>query len=129
MSYLLDTHALLWWLMRDRQLPIGVRDLIASRSEAIHYSAVNVYEITLKFWIGKLEIEPRLIENFPQAMAAEGFIELPLSATHAGAAGLLETPHRDPFDRMLAAQALCESMTLISLDRGFDDTGVQRLWR
>ena len=127
MRYLLDTHALIWWMTRDRKLPPSVRDLMADRTNAIFCSAVSAYEISLKVWLGKLEISPSLLEHFGREIGKDDFVELPLTAAHASEAGLLETDHRDPFDRMLMAQAVVEDLTIISVEARFDAL-VRRFW-
>lgn len=128
MRFLLDTHALLWWYESEAFLPASVQKAIGSQEASVFFSPVSAYETSFKFWLGKLQIAEQLVREFPQEMAKQGFAELPVTAAHARRAGLLDFPNRDPFDRMLIAQALEENLTLISNEQTFDATGVSRLW-
>jgi PIN domain nuclease of toxin-antitoxin system len=124
---LLDTHALLWWLARDKKLPQSARDAIADASFAAA-SAVSAYEIALKARQGKLMVPRDLIEDFAGAVNSQSLSVLAIEGSHAALAGDLPLSHRDPFDRLLSAQALVEGLTLISRDRGHAAFGVPILW-
>lgn len=128
MSFLLDTHALLWWLLDDRRLPQVARDAIRPAATRVFFSPVNVYELMFKAKRGRLDLAPALFADFTSRLTAVRLGELPVSAEHAARAALLDIEHRDPFDRVLVAQALVEGMTIISNERLFDATGVDRLW-
>lgn len=91
-------------------------------------SAASAWEIAVKYKAGKLDAAPALISRFQAAFEEEPFVELPITVAHAIHAGLLEGSHRDPFDRMLIAQARIESVPVVSTDRCFDDFKVARLW-
>lgn len=111
--YLLDSHALLWVLTDPARLSADARVALLERPAEVWFSAASVYELHYKAFIGKLA-------PFPSALASAageaGLLELPVSARHASLAGALNTPHRDPFDRILVAQALLEGLTLVTRD-------------
>jgi PIN domain nuclease of toxin-antitoxin system len=119
---LLDTHALLWWLADDAQLPTSARRAIRNEA-AVHVSAGTVWEIAIKRALGKLDIA----DGWYQATFRD-FTELPITEEHARRAGELPPHHRDPFDRMLIAQALTEGLTVVTADPAFDAYAVQRTW-
>jgi PIN domain nuclease of toxin-antitoxin system len=126
---LLDTHAFLWWAFADRKLS---RRAVAAISDEdanqVLVSAASAWEITIKHRIGKLSDAQVIANDIASAVAAEGFGELAISVRHAERAGNLPRHHSDPFDRMLISQAISEDLTLVSIDRVFDDYGVKRLW-
>ena len=128
MRLLLDTHALLWWLNDDRLLPAKARKLIALGSNAVVVSAASAWEIATKVRLGKLDMAANLAADFSNVLGQEGFESLPISVDHALRAGLLPGPHKDPFDRMLIAQAQAEGVPILSSDAVFDGYGVRRLW-
>jgi PIN domain nuclease of toxin-antitoxin system len=125
---LLDTHTLLWWLADDSALPSLARKNISSRAHTIYVSAATACEIATKYRIGKLPQGAELASRFDSILASESFEPLPISTTHGVRAGLLPGPHRDPFDRMLIAQAQSEGLTVVSNDKIFDEYKVQRQW-
>jgi PIN domain nuclease of toxin-antitoxin system len=126
---LLDTHAFLWWVFGDPKLSRHARHALAddATNEAF-VSAASAWEITTKFRLGRLADAIVVARDVAAAIAAEGFLELPVLVAHAQSAGGLGGRHRDPFDRMLIAQALAEDLTLVSNERAFDAYGVKRLW-
>ena len=128
MRLLLDTHALIWWLAGDAALSAGARQAIATPTNEVWVSAVSAFEVTTKFRLGKLPEAEALAIDFSGECEAEGFQGLDVSVAHGEQAGAFAHPHRDPFDRLLIAQALTENMTLVSNERRFDDFGVKRLW-
>ncbi len=128
MRLLLDTHALLWWLAGDARLPRRMRILIADEENAIYVSAASGWEIATKYRIGKLPEAEEVARDVAVHVAAQGFADMSMTLRHAQRAGSLESAHRDPFDRMLIAQALLEDIPIISRDRVFDAFGVTRLW-
>ena len=118
MKLLLDTHIVLWALLDDPRLPAPLRDAITG-AQALYISSVSVWEVSIKAGLGKLEV-PR--DLFSRALAA-GAQPLPITWEHARAVQDLPPHHADPFDRLLIAQALCEGLTLVSVDRmvrGYD---------
>jgi PIN domain nuclease of toxin-antitoxin system len=110
-SLLLDTHVVLWWLTDDPTLADDIKDRL-DREPDVHVSAATIWEVAIKQAIGKLP-EPA---GLPERIRDSGFTPLPISSEHAIIAGRLPMIHRDPFDRMLVAQAQCEDLTLVTRD-------------
>jgi len=117
---LLDTHALLWWLADDPALPATARNVIARPGNTLMVSAASAWEISTKFRLGKLPDAADLLADFEGYLGRERLQPLPVSVQHALRAGSLPGPHKDPFDRMLIAQAATEGLTLVSADRQLD---------
>ena len=128
MQLLLDTHALLWWLSGDDALSALARTAIADEDNGILISAASTWEIATKHRIGKLPGIAAVIADLDRVVADQGFIGLPINLRHGQVAGTLPGPHRDPFDRMLIAQAMLENLVLVSNEQAFDVYGVGRLW-
>ena len=128
MRLLLDTHALVWWLTDSPQLPATVRQQIADPDNTVLVSAATAWEIATKFRLGKLPSMEPVAADIEQHVRAEGFQPLTVAMRHAQRAGSLPGPHKDPFDRMLIAQALEEGCTLISNEAVFDQYVVPRAW-
>jgi PIN domain nuclease of toxin-antitoxin system len=125
---LLDTHAFLWWLAGDRKLSIDARKAIGDDSGPIFVSVASVWEISTKHRSGKLPGASAIAGDLAGAIESQGFVGIAIAIEHAQAAGALPGPHRDPFDRMLIAQALVDDLVLISNEQAFDAYGVRRLW-
>jgi PIN domain nuclease of toxin-antitoxin system len=125
---LLDTHALLWWFSADPALPASSRRLIAQSDSSIFISAASAWEIATKFRLGKLPTASELVQDFEGYVAGERFLGLPVSLEHGIRAGSLPGPLKDPFDRMLVAQAASEKLFIVSNERVFDQYGVRRIW-
>ena len=121
MSYLLDTHVLLWWMEDAPRLQSHVRDLIGNPDHDIAVSAASLWEAAIKRAIGKLRFDTSILL---QAMRRGGMRVLPITAEHALAAGDLPRHHDDPFDRMLVAQAAAEGLSIITHDRRLQQYGV-----
>jgi PIN domain nuclease of toxin-antitoxin system len=121
-SLLLDTHALLWWLGGSR-LSRSVVERIGNPAELVVVSAASIWEASLKQALGKLDVP----EALAQAVVDEGFEPLPITFDHAERAGALPPHHRDPFDRMLVAQALLEGLTVVTHDPAFEPYGIELL--
>jgi PIN domain nuclease of toxin-antitoxin system len=124
---LVDTHALVWWLEGREKLSAKARAVIEDSETDIYISAASAWELAIKSQIGKFRANV-LVRNFDHQIQEEGFIELPISIEHTLRAGLLSGGHKDPFDRMLIAQAQVENLPVISKDDWFDDYSVQRIW-
>src|SRR5262249_45595035 len=124
MRLLLDTHALIWWVTDDTALSKAAWDAIADPASEVLASAASAWEIATKHRIGKLPQAGPLAQDFAGSIAAEGFTGLPIGVSDGEIAGRLPGPHRDPFDRMLIAQALAGRLTLVSNERLFDRYGV-----
>ena len=128
MRFLLDTHAFLWWLLDDRRLSEAVRRAIERDYNDVLISAASAWEIATKHRIGKLPIAEAIVGDIVSAIDREGFEELSITVFDAARAGALPRPIRDPFDRMLIAQALSHNLVLISNESLFDTYGVRRPW-
>ncbi|MDE0150446.1 MAG: type II toxin-antitoxin system VapC family toxin [Rhodospirillaceae bacterium] len=116
MRVLLDTHVALWWLKGDNRIPRRIRDIVAHPDTEAFVSAATIWEIAIKSKLGKLPAAAAAVETMPACFTDIGFSMLAINAAHAKRAGNLPLHHRDPFDRMLVAQAAIESLTLISGD-------------
>lgn len=128
MRLLLDTHAFFWWLSGSKRLSLPARQAIGDEDNEVIVSAASAWEIATKHRIGKLPDAEALALDIPGAIAGQNFEELPITVEHAVRAGALPGPHRDPFDRMLIAQALSDNLVLVSIEPLFDSYGVRRLW-
>ncbi len=128
MRALLDTHAFLWWMADSRRLSEPARRAIANESNEILVSAASAWEISTKFRIGKLPGGEAVAVDIAGCISSQDFRPLAISIADAERAGRLPGPHRDPFDRMLIAQASARNLTLVSIDSVFDEYGVVRLW-
>jgi PIN domain nuclease of toxin-antitoxin system len=125
---LLDTHTLLWAAFDEDALSARARRIIQSSKNELVVSAASAWEVATKYRLGKLDFAQDLAENFVFEVTAAGYLLLPISAEHAVRAGLLPGDHKDPFDRMLAAQAIQENIPLLSNDPQLDVFGVRREW-
>lgn len=129
MKLLLDTHALIWWWLDAPQLSAAARAAMADARHDIWVSAASAWEIATKQRLGKLpELPPDLAARWSALLEADGFRPLDISPGHALRAGGHPAEHRDPFDRLLAAQAEMEQAVLVSCDTALDPFGVRRLW-
>ncbi|OQW48112.1 MAG: hypothetical protein A4S16_07155 [Proteobacteria bacterium SG_bin6] len=128
MSYLLDTHTLLWWFHYPAALSPTARAVIADASRSIFVSAVSAMEIALKHRKGKLAFARTLAQGFAAEVGAEGFTPLAITVDHAQRAGAYPAAHADPWDRLLAAQAEVDGLQLISCDKQIAALGVTTLW-
>ena len=117
MRLLVDTHVLLWWLADDRKLAKSARAIIANPDNDVLVSAASLWEISIKVALGRLEVE---LDDLEQNIATNGFRSLAINYRHALTAGRLPGIHRDPFDRMLIAQASVEELRVVSHDRVFE---------
>ena len=127
MTVLLDTQALKWWLDDPDLLPESAKRTIESKVNTIMISAVVPWELAIKTNIGKIRAQG-LLGNWPSKMQEEGFLDIPIESEHAIRAGLLPRHHKDPFDRLLVAQAQATGWPIISADPVFDHYGVRRIW-
>ena len=121
---LVDTHALLWWLSDDAALSPAARETLADPANEPLVSAASVWEIAIKRSLGKLTAP----DDLPDLIFDEGFSWLPITALHAWQVRELPNHHRDPFDRLLVAQALSEQLPVITADTRFTDYGVEVRW-
>ena len=125
---LLDTHALLWWLAEPDRLSTAAHQAIADPGNRVHVSAASGWEIATKVRLGKLPAASELLDDLPQLLAAQGFEKLPITLLHGLHAGRYPMAHRDPFDRLLAAQAELGGLTLVSLDPALQSFPCNLLW-
>ena len=128
MSLLLDTHAALWFFQADSRLPASARERIEDAGLAAHVSVASLWEIAIKVSLNKLTLPGEFETLFPSSVPQSGLTLLPIAVAHIAAVRRLEHHHRDPFDRLLIAQAKTEGMTLVSCDPHFPAYGVPLLW-
>lgn len=128
MKLLLDTHAFLWWMIADARLSGPVHDLVKDPDNRIFLSAAAAWEIVTKHRLGKLPEAASVIPEFAASLADAGIDPLPVALGHAILAGSYETRHRDPFDRIIAAQAQIEGMTIVTSDSAFRAFPVRTVW-
>jgi PIN domain nuclease of toxin-antitoxin system len=118
-SYLIDTHVLLWWVFDDPKLCEISRQILKDPAHKIYVSSASAWEISTKYRIGKMPEAKQLLSNYEILLDKLGFNQLSVTTTHALRAGQLQIEHRDPFDRMLMAQAELESIPIITYDKAF----------
>lgn len=128
MGILLDTHALIWWVEGDKRISASLRRMLGEPGEDVYVSAATAWEIATKARIGKLRTPKSLLQDFVEAIELLGFLPLPITLSHGYEAGRLPGKHRDPFDRILAAQARTEALTLVSADPAFKALGIDATW-
>jgi len=129
MRLLLDTHAVFWALTDPDHIPKATRDLVTDQTVTVLVSPVSAYEMAHKHRLGNMPQATALLPRFEQHIKDMGATALPLATNHALVAGQLAWPHRDPFDRLLAAQAICDNCHLVSLDPAFATLpGLMTLW-
>jgi PIN domain nuclease of toxin-antitoxin system len=125
---LLDSHAFLWWVADSDRLPVRARAAIADRDNTCFLSLASAWEMAIKVGLERLTL-PSSVDRFvSEQLAANGFQPLPIDLRHLGAVARLPFHHRDPFDRLLAAQALTDTLTIVSADQVFKRYGVKRIW-
>lgn len=125
---LLDTHALLWALMEPDRFSSRARAMLQDPSNTVVVSSIAAWEIATKHRLGKLPEAELVVRAFPDHLKRLQAEELPVRISHALLAGAFPNPHRDPFDRMLAAQCLIEGLPLMTVDPVFQDFSVPVLW-
>ena len=128
MRVLVDTHALLWAITGDRRLPKRAHSVLASFANEVFVSAASAWEITTEHRLGKLPSAEGLVADFARIVEQLGFRPLPISLEHAQRAGNLPGTHRDPFDRILVAQAMAESLPLLTSDQYIQQYSVRCVW-
>lgn len=128
MRFLIDTHVLIWLLRESHRLTPRVREVLRSTDTTMFVSSITGYELAQKFRQGKLPEAGALLSSYNETLTRLHAEELDVSSRHALLAGSLPGAHRDPFDRILVAQAVIEGMPLVSSDRALDSLGIQRYW-
>ena len=116
MNYLLDTHVLLWWIFSEGHLSENALNLMSNPENALYWSAASSWEISIKYNLGKLELKQPPDKMIPEQLYINNILSLSIRDEHAFLAGLLPDIHKDPFDRMLVAQAIIEKLKIISTD-------------
>jgi len=125
---LVDTHVVIWWVTDPDRLSTTVDDLLQSGSADVFVSPVTAFEIARKHGIGKLTFDASFLAEFDARIADLGWSELALTNAHAVAAGQLTGGHKDPFDRLIAAQAITEGLTVATLDPAIAALGAKVVW-
>lgn len=128
MKLLLDTHAFLWFIAGDSQLPDSAKELIEEPTNQRFLSIASLWEIAIKVRLGKLELEKPFAKLFPAQIVGNDIRQLPIRLRHLHLITEMPFHHRDPFDRILVAQALSEELVLVSRDEALDEYGVDRSW-
>jgi len=128
MKLLLDTHALLWFISNDSQLSVPARQNIENPEHDKFVSAASLWEIAVKLSLGKVKLPRPFHEVFPRQLEINGFELLPISCAQLNQVVALPFHHRDPFDRLLIAQALADDLTLVTRDPDFSKYPAKVLW-
>ncbi len=126
-KYLIDTHALIWFLEGDLQLSKKAKNIILNTDNQLFISSASLWEMAIKMSIGKLKMS-LLLEKIIDRLTLEEIEILPIGISAILAIQNLPFHHKDPFDRILIAQTLTENMTIISIENIFDNYGVKRIW-
>jgi PIN domain nuclease of toxin-antitoxin system len=128
LKFLLDTCTLLWWWSEPDKLSPKVSALLRDPQNVVYVSAVSAWEVATKTRIRKLPDGNRLLNEWTHRLGVDGFRDLPISTAHAARAGMLPGEHRDPFDRMLAAQGLLEGWPVLTCDPLIAGLGAETRW-
>ena len=127
MRLLLDSHTIIWYAEDDPRLPGHIRQMIKDDSNVVYVSVVSLWEMSIKFRLGKLELR-RSLNDIVRLLRSNGFRFLTIRLNHVSRLDMLEPHHKDPFDRMLIAQSLAGGFALVGCDEVFDRYGIRRLW-
>ena len=125
---MLDTHVLFWWLTERARLSSTALSAISHQGVEVCVSLVSAWEMSIKIGAGKRVEATPVLNDFEKHLAAEEFRLMPISLDHVRRAGLMQSPHRDPFERLLAAQAEIEGLTLVTADARLASLGIPVLW-
>lgn len=128
MKLLLDTHTFLWFIAGDAKLSQNAKNLINDLANDKFVSVVSIWEIAIKFGLGRLTLTDKFEALFPNQLIINGFEQLAIENDHFYEFIKLPQHHSNPFDRLLIAQATAEKMSVISVDAAFDDYSINRLW-
>ncbi len=128
MKILIDTHVLLWALMETDRLSPVARGLVSDPATALVVSSVSAWEISTKHRLGRLDGAAAVVHGYRSHLERLGAEDLPILSRHAILAGSLGGTHRDPFDRMLAAQSLVETIPIVTGDAALSDLGATTIW-
>lgn len=127
-TVLLDTHVFLWAILEPEKLSRQSLELVENPHNTLLVSVASAWEISTKFRLGRLDGAKTIVRHYQQALSGLGARSLPITDAHALRAGSWTVDHKDPFDRMLAAQAHLESVPIVSIDKYLDKFGSVRLW-
>lgn len=127
MKLLLDTHAFLWFLLDDERLPTSAKTAI-EQTEILYLSPASHWEIAIKIALGKYVLPEPYSQFMERELASNSITILPIEISHTAQLTTLPFHHRDPFDRLIIAQALAEKLPVVSIDSQFDAYGVERVW-
>ncbi len=128
MKYLLDTHSLIWFISGDPQLSTHARNLMDNEDNELFISIGSLWEMAIKFSVGKLNLSQPFPEMFPDQLVCNSIEILGINVDHLVALCILPFHRRDPFDRLMITQSIVEQLPIISADSAFDEYGVQREW-
>jgi PIN domain nuclease of toxin-antitoxin system len=128
MKMMLDTHTFLWFVLDDRQLSESAKTFIEDLANEVYISPASFWEIAIKVRLGKLDLHSSYDDFMHRGIVGNGFAILPIEPRHTSLLTTLPLYHKDPFDRLLVAQAKIESMTIVSADDALDAYGVKRVW-
>lgn len=128
MNFLIDTHCWLWWMSEPERLNATARRRIKNRRNAVFFSAASAWEIAIKAALGKLRLPEPAVDYVPSRVSGQGMVPLPINQRHALLLEAMPPHHRDPFDRMLIAQAQVENLPILTGDRHFLSYDVKVLW-
>lgn len=128
MKLLLDTHAALWWWEDSPQLSSAARSGMADPDAEVFFSAVSGYEMFQKVRSGKLDLPRPLLVDLPGEVRREGWKVLPLGLDESVRAASIKSPHRDPFDRLIAAQSENHDLVIVTTDPFFKEAGFRTIW-
>ena len=128
MKLLLDTHAFLWFVLDDSRLSESARTLMMDRGNELLISPASYWELAIKISLGKYQLDEDFETFMAQQIASNDLVVLPLTVSHAAAVSKLPFIHRDPFDRLLVAQAKVEDVPILSADEVLDGYAIRRVW-
>lgn len=128
MKVILDTCSLLWWWSKPQRLTPRARDIIRDPGTSVYVSVASAWEISTKCRIGKLPLGERIMSEWEHRMMVDRFQEINITTLHAFRAGTFAGSHRDPFDRMIAAQSMIEQVPVVTPDEQIESLGAGRIW-
>ena len=128
MRLLLDTHTFIWFAFNAKELSVSTRELLEDAASELYFSHASVWEMAIKASIGKLSFSQKVVDFVSAQVQKDDIQLLPIELSHIALVESLSLHHRDPFDRLLIAQAQAENLTVVSVDAAFDPYGVSRLW-
>ena len=128
MRLLLDTHTFIWFAFNAKELPVATRELLEDAASEVYFSHASVWEMAIKVSIGKLSFSQKVVDFVSAQVQKDDIQLLPIELSHIALVESLSLHHRDPFDRLLIAQAQAENLILVSVDAAFDLYGINRLW-